>query len=202
MEKFYVRYHPPVLAVVIARGMNSEEARDISQSFFLHLMEKSTLRRAERERGRFRSFLYGALRHYMADDYDRNTAAKRGGGAVVLPLNPQDSSAGPANEDDTHQFDRAWAMAILARAMADVQASLPPDVFAAVKAFLPGSQTPPSGASAAAAAGLSEEALRSRIARVRQRIRSFIRAEISRTVSAPHEIDEEMAWLFQVLARG
>ncbi len=197
-----MRYHPPVLAVVIARGMNSEEARDISQSFFLHLMEKSTLRRAERERGRFRSFLYGALRHYMADDYDRNTAAKRGGGAVVLPLNPQDSSAGPANEDDTHQFDRAWAMAILARAMADVQASLPPDVFAAVKAFLPGSQTPPSGASAAAAAGLSEEALRSRIARVRQRIRSFIRAEISRTVSAPHEIDEEMAWLFQVLARG
>lgn len=202
LERFYVLYHRPVLAVVIARGMNVEASRDITQSFFVHLMENGTLRRAEREKGRFRSFLYGALRHFMADDFDRNTAAKRGGGAVVLPLNEHDSTAGPASDDETHQFDRAWALAIMERALADVQASLPPEVYAAVKAFLPGSQAPPTGASAAAAAGLSEEALRSRIHRVRLRIRSFIRHEISRTVSAPHEIDDEMAWLFQVLARG
>ena len=202
LERFYVLYHRPVLAVVIARGMNAEAARDITQAFFLQLMEHGVLRRAEREKGRFRSFLYGALRHFMADDYDRNTAAKRGGGAAPLPLAACDGMDDLAVEDEAHQFDRGWALAIMERALADVEAYLPPEVFVAVKAFLPGSQAPPSGAAAAAAAGLSEEALRSRIHRVRQRIRSFIRQEISRTVSAPHEVDDEMAWLFQVLARG
>ena len=203
LERFYVLYHRPVLAVVIARGMNAEAARDITQAFFLQLMEHGVLRRAEREKGRFRSFLCGALRHFMADDYDRNTAAKRGGGAVLLPLAACDGMNEPAVEDEAHQFDRAWALAIMERALADAEAFLAPEVFAAVKAFLPGSQAPPSGAAAAAAAaGLSEEALRSRIHRVRRRIRSFIRQEISRTVNAPHEVNDEMAWLFQVLARG
>ncbi len=119
----------------------------------------------------------------------------------MLPLTACDGTDGVKAEDEALQFDRAWALAIMERALADAEASMPPEVFAAVRAFLPGSQAPPSGAAAALAAGLSEEALRSRIHRVRLRIRSFIRAEISATVTAPHEIDEEMAWLFRVLAR-
>ena len=182
LERFYVLYHRPVLAVVIARGMNVEASRDITQAFFLQLMEHGVLRRAEREKGRFRSFLYGALRHFMADDYDHNTAAKRGGGAMLLPLAACDGIDDPPVEDEAHRFDRAWALAIMEWALADVEACLPPEVFAA--------------------AGLSEEALRSRSHRVRQRIRSFIRHEISRTVSAPHKVDDEMGRLFQVLARG
>ena len=82
-----------------------------------------------------------------------------------------------------------------------MEAERPAAVFAVVRRFLPGSGSIPSSAEAAAAAGMSETALRTEVSRVRQRLRARVREEVGRTVSAPHEIDEEMAYLFAVLAR-
>lgn len=199
LGRFYQNYHQPVLTAIQARGLPGEEAKDVAQAFFLHLMEHQTLSRADRSRGRFRSYLYRALHHFMADQYDRATAARRGGGAQHVPLESAEHELGAG---DTRDFDHEWALAILQRALTAVQAERPPHVFAAVRAFLPGSPGAPTYAEAAAASGLSESALRTEVSRVRRRLRDLIRSEVARTVDAPHEIDAEMTWLHSVLNGG
>lgn len=200
LATFCAAYRAPVLSYLLSRGMRREDAEDAVQSFLLYLMENSTLSRADRLRGRFRSFLLGTLRNFLSGRVARDQADRRGGGAVPLPLHLIGDELADESPGAEAEFDRSWALNIMQRALADVEAQRPPEVFAAIRPFLPGG-VPPPFAEVSRATGMSEIALRAEVSRVRARLRQQIRAEVARTVDSPAEVDAEMAWLHQVLMR-
>jgi len=193
LEELCRRYWSPLHEFIRARGHTEAEAKDLTQEFILHLLEHSTLQKADRLRGRFRSFLLGALVRFLADDYDHRRAQKRGGGVVHVHL----------EEAGAVFFDREWAVVILENALRAAQseweASGSGAQFGVLRGFLPGSLEPPSYEAAATQLGLSLPALKSELHRLRQRFKALVRQEVANTVSAPHEIDEEMEHLQQVL---
>lgn len=203
LEELCRRYWSPLKQFIRSRGYNEAEAQDLTQEFILHLLEHSTLQKADRLRGRFRSFLLGALVRFLADDYDRRHAQKRGSGAIHIELSDgavaTPSSEGPA----AGLFDREWALVILENTLRMVENEYAPsfgrEKFQILRGFLPGSIAAPTYEDAAAKLGLSLPALRSELHRLRQRFRALVRQEVANTVSAPHEIDEEMGYLREVL---
>jgi RNA polymerase sigma factor (sigma-70 family) len=203
LEELCRRYWSPLHQFIRVRGHTDAEAQDLTQEFILHLIEHSTLQKADRLRGRFRSFLLGALVRFLADQYDRRRAQKRGSGAVHLNLDDAESQLASRSDHDTSLFDREWALAILENSLRAVQTEfeprLGPSRFALLRTFLPGSIHAPSYEQAAQQLDLSVPALKSELHRLRQRFKSLVRQEVANTVSAPHEIDEEMTHLQQVL---
>jgi len=203
LEDLCRRYWSPLYHFIRARGFGETEAKDLTQEFILHLIEHSTLQRADRLRGRFRSFLCGALVRFLADERDRRQAQKRGGGAVHVNLNGEGADSAVTSESADILFDREWAVTILENALRVVgeefESSGAAKEFAVLRQFLPGSVNAPSYEAAAAQLSLSLPALKSELHRLRQRFKAVVRQEVANTVSAPHEIDEEMNHLQQVL---
>jgi RNA polymerase sigma-70 factor (ECF subfamily) len=203
LEELCRRYWAPLHQFIRARGYTDAEAQDLTQEFILHLLEHSTLRKADRLRGRFRSFLLGALIRFLADEYDRRRAQKRGSGSVHLNLDEAENHLAASSSHDNSLFDREWALAILENSLSTVQKEFEPKFgpahFALLRTFLPGSVNAPSYKEAAQQLDLSLPALKSELHRLRQRFKSLVRQEVANTVSAPHEIDEEMTHLQNVL---
>jgi DNA-directed RNA polymerase specialized sigma24 family protein len=203
LEELCRRYWAPLHQFIRARGYTDAEAQDLTQEFILHLIEHSTLQKADRLRGRFRSFLLGALVRFLADQYDRRRAQKRGSGALHLELQVAENDLAASSNHDTSFFDREWALAILENSLRTVQSEFEPKLgparFATLRAFLPGSVSAPTYDEAAEKLQLTVPALKSELHRLRQRFKSLVRQEVANTVSAPHEIDEEMTHLQQVL---
>lgn len=208
LERFCQRYRQPICGFIRSRLRDDHQAEDLTHEFILHLLEKSTLQRADRHRGKFRSFLLGALTRFLGDQTDRRQARKRGGHIQHFSLDAVAEAhpdATPAvGADDVVRFDREWALRILEfaldrirREQAESAAGLA--AFEVLKDFLPGGAAPLSYDEAAARLGLSLPALKSEIHRLRRRLRSLVRDEVAQTVSAPHEIEEEMLHLQQVL---
>jgi RNA polymerase sigma-70 factor (ECF subfamily) len=178
----------------------------LTQEFMLHLLQKSFFERADRMRGRFRSFLLGALARFLADAADKREALKRGGAQVHFDW--ASAEAGNGHEvscppEIAQVFDREWALTMLECALARVREEYsrqrPQHVFAVLQRFLPGSARPPSYEEAAQQLGVSLGALRSEVHRLRGRLRMLLREEVAQTVSAPHEIEPEMGHLRRVL---
>lgn len=197
-------YWNPVYVAVRASGLGVEDAKDQTQSFFRCLMENSTLRRAQKARGKFRSFLLTVLWRFLRDERDKSSAKKRGGDTGI------DSMEEVADEDLPHEagpmmeaLDREWGMALFDRVMAvmreEVVESRGEEVWQTLRQFLPGSLSSPPIADAAAALGLTESGLRSEVHRLRQRCREVLRFELITTVTSPEEIQEELAYLGRVL---
>ena len=201
LASFCAAYRAPVMNYVLSRGLRREDAEDAVQSFMIYLMEHSLLKRADRLRGRFRSFLLTSLRNFLSDRQARQDADRRGGGAALKPLHLVEEELADERPGAEVEFDRNWALNIMQRALAAVEAQRPPEVFAAIRAFLPGSAAPPSYAEVSSETGMTEVSLRAEVSRVRASLRRLIRAEVARTVDSPAEVDEEMSWLFSVLTR-
>jgi DNA-directed RNA polymerase specialized sigma24 family protein len=204
LEELCRRYWAPVNQFVQFRGHGVTEAQDLTQEFFMHICRHSTFSRADRMRGRFRSFLLGALGKFLANESDRGRAQKRGGGTADLRLDDMDdATTPPAPAEAVAGFDREWATTVLANAMDRVRAEFADggrrEVFGVLKDFLPGAAAPPSYEAAAQRIGLSVPAFRSEVHRLRLRFRALIREEVAATVSAPHEIEQELAHLQSVL---
>ncbi len=204
LEELCRRYWSPVNQFIQFRGHRGAGAEDLTQDFFLHVCRHSTFSRADRMRGRFRTFLLGALVKFLANEADRANAQKRGGGATDLRLDDIEATSTPsAPPEATTGFDREWATTILANALERVRAEFSEagrsKVFAALQTFLPGVSAPPSYEDAAQRIGSSIPALKSEVHRLRLRFRVLIREEVAATVSAPHEIEEELAHLQSVL---
>jgi RNA polymerase sigma-70 factor (ECF subfamily) len=204
LEELCRRYWAPVNQFVQFRGRRDAEAEDLTQEFFLHVCRHSTFSRADRMRGRFRSFLLGALVKFLANETDRARAQKRGGGAADLRLDDMDdTTAPPAPPEALAGFDREWATTVLANAMDRVRGEFAGagrgNVFGVLKDFLPGAAAPPSYEDAARRMGSSVPAFKSEVHRLRLRFRALIREEVAATVSAPHEIEAELAHLQTVL---
>jgi RNA polymerase sigma-70 factor (ECF subfamily) len=168
-------------------------------------MEKTMLRRADASRGRFRSFLLGALSRYLAHERARQTAAKRGGpeGAMALEDltdSPAEPSVPPA---EAHAYDRDWAVHLLQQSLATVQTEFDrrgrAGDFEVLRAYLPGSLATPPYEVSAERLGLGLGAFKTEVHRLREHVRRVLRREIAATVSSPEEIDEEVAYLGRVL---
>jgi len=209
-------YWTPVFRFLRREGKTEDLARELTPEFFGRILSRDGFAHADPERGRFRSFLLGAVRHFLADVRDRERAAKRGGGVAVEQLLVQDSS-GTDNESGTGiqvadvradvpdtYFDRQWAFALMARAFArlaeEQQTVGKSDQYAILKPWLVGETASLPQAEAARKLGLTEGAVKVAIHRLRKRFRELIRAEIAQTVPDPADTDAELRYLIEVLA--
>jgi len=201
LEDLCRRYWSPLYQFIRARGYNEAEAKDLTQEFLLHLVEHSTLQKADPSRGKFRSFLCGALVRFLADAYDKRRAQKRGGGASHVELDSAAEELGAISTPDEFVFDREWALVILENALQTVARDFKgaESQFTVLRQFLPGSIAVPSYEQAATQLGLNLAALKSELHRLRRRFKSAVREEVAATVSAPHEVDQEMNHLQKVL---
>lgn len=208
VEELCRAYWYPLYAFVRSRGYSSADAQDLTQAFFARFIESSGFASADRERGRFRSYLLGALKHFLAKEWQRSRTLKRGGQVRFLEWDALDPEARYALEpmqsaDPDQTYDREWALELIGRAKATLRAEFESagkqHLFEALQSCL-GEQEPPR-AETAARLGLSEGAVKAAARRLRQRYRELLRAEIAETVSTRTEIDEEMRYLVDVLRR-
>lgn len=205
LAEFYRRYHEPVMQFIRRRGADSAKAEDLTQDFFLHLITKSTLSRADAARGKFRTFLLGALVRFLGDAHDREHAAKRGGGALPVSLDATEHgwSMPTIPASTAADFDREWALQILASALSRLERDYGTRgraaEFAVLRAYVPGGVEPPAYEAAAAQLGIGVGALKTEVHRLRQRFRTGLREELAATVASPAEIDAEIAYLGEVL---
>ena len=204
LAEFYRRYREPVVNFIHGQTMDHARAQDLAQEFFIHLAEHSTLQRADPMRGRFRSFLLGALTRFLARDRVRSGAVKRGGGEVPLSFDALQPGGGePGVPADVAQaFDREWARDLIVRVRRELAADWKGAAHERVMLlrFLPGAVDTPDYETAAAGLDWKLARLKTEVFRVRQQFRERVRAEIALTVDAPHEIEQEMTHLHLVLA--
>lgn len=189
---------------------DSQTARDLTHAFFARLLGSSGLEGADPARGRFRSYLFGAVKHFLAAERARHGAAKRGGhvGHLSLDRDGTDTHAGMEIADrrggaPEAEFDRQWATITVARALDRLATAMADEgrgaQFEILKPCLQGAQ-PPSQASLAEALGMSETAVKVAIHRLRRRFREAVKAEIAETLRDPALVGEEMRHLVQALA--
>ncbi len=214
LEQLCQTYWAPLYTFVRSRGYSAHDAQDFTQSFFVFLIEKKIYARADRQKGKFRSFLLTALKNFLTDCYNREQTLKRGGGADFLPLREEQAeeaeslfqthaSSGNAISED-RVFERSWAETLLTgsleRLAAFYKAEGREKLFEELRIFLTGSAKPlPAYSDLAARLGTQESTLRSHITRLRARYREALRAEVRRTVDTEAEVDCELRELLRVL---
>jgi RNA polymerase sigma-70 factor (ECF subfamily) len=202
-------YWRPIYLFVRRRGHPPEDARDLTQGFFAGLLAKDFLAGLAPSKGRFRTFLLAALKHYLANEWDKGRCQKRGGGQVLIPLEvgAEDGSAGLEPVD--HQtaevnFDRDWALALLGQVLGRLRQEYARDgkgdLFEGLKATLVEGGSGLPYAVIARGLGLSEGAVKVAVHRLRQRFRQLLREEIAHTLSRPEHTEEELRALFAALS--
>lgn len=204
-------YYAPVQGFIRFAVRDDDKARDLTQAFFARVLQGGAFDRAEPERGRFRSFLLGAVKHFLADVRERERAQKRGGGQEAVSLEPgTDTSPGfdapdPGAAVSDAVFDRQWAFTLLDRALKQLDEELTvagkADQFEVLKPWLTSAVAQPQS-EAATRLGLSENAVKVAIHRLRSRFRELVKAEIGQTVSDPAHVSRELNYLIEVLAQG
>ena len=198
-------YRRPVVMFLASHGYSVHQTEDLTQEFFLRWLKSRAWKRADRLRGKFRNFMLGAVRHLLAHVAERQSALKRGGGSADVSLDDEDFDVELPAPDRiaVHAFDRAWALALIANTIAMLRSEHAARgrvaEFEVLRQFLPSSDMPPSLEVAAERTGLNLAACKSALHRLRERFRELLRAEVARTVSAPHEIEEELQYLRSLL---
>jgi len=204
-------YWFPLYAYVRRRGHSPEDAQDLTQEFFARLLERNWVADADQEKGRFRSFLLSAMNHFLADEWDKARAQKRGRGVPAVPLqfDTAETRYGVEPADNVtpeRSFERRWALALLEEVLKRLQTEYEQggktDLFAALNPCLVGERTTQPYVELAKQLGMSEGAVKSAVHRLRQRYRQLLRDEIAHTVAGLDEVDEELRHLFAVLAGG
>jgi RNA polymerase sigma-70 factor (ECF subfamily) len=191
-------YYAPVVAFLRRGGRGDDAAREMAHAFFESVLAGG-VGSPEPGRGRFRSYLLGALKHFLSKRRDASAAEKRGGGAEHVEL--RDDAA--ISSDDSLAFDREWAHALIARALGilETEHAGKSEMFATLRPWLDGGATA-SQADAAAALGMSGTAVKVAIHRLRARFRELIRAEIAATVHDPADVADELRHLIAVAGGG
>jgi RNA polymerase sigma factor (sigma-70 family) len=209
LERLCQTYWYPLYAYVRRRGNSPEDAQDLTQEFFARLLEHNWIGRADKQRGRFRSFLLSAMNHFLADEWDKARAQKRGGGLAPLPLQFDTAETRychePADPVTPEQnYERRWALTLLDEVLRRLRTEYEQDgrgeLFAALHPCLVGDRTSQPYTELAAKLGISEGTVKSAVHRLRQRYRQLLRDEIAQTVAEPGEVDEELRHLFAVLS--
>ncbi len=199
-------YWYPLYAYLRRRGYAADQAQDLTQDFFIRLLEGRYLDRADPEKGPFRSFLLSSLKFFAADEQDRQRAQKRGGGAVVsleFSSGEERYQREPAHDETPERmFERRWALSVLDRVVEKLRAEFVrhgrPEHFDRLKIFLLGQSEAPYAA-LALEMNTSEGALKVAIHRLRKRYRELFRQEIADTVADPADVESELRFLAGVL---
>ena len=209
LEELCRAYWYPLYAFVRSRGHTAADAQDLTQAFFARIIETGGLASADRTRGRFRSYLLGAMKHFLANEWHRARTQKRGGHVRFIEwdaLDPEGRYAGTSapSDDPEHLFDREWALATIAGALQALREEMNQtgkgQQFEVLKGSLTGQDELPRQESAARL-GMTEGAVKVAVHRLRQRYRNLLRAAIAETVSNEAELDDEMRHLVAVLRR-
>ena len=201
-------YYEPVVAYLRNVSRDADAAREMSHAFFAEMLAGGTIAAAERERGRFRAYLLGAVKHFLANQREAARRLKRGGGAVHVSLD--EDASGAREIPDARQatpdaaFDREWALTTLARAMEAVKEECVKEgraeFFQQVKPWLTGDAAHGDQGAVAETCGMSSAALKMAISRLRRRFRDCLKAEVAGTLDDAAMVDAEMQELFAALA--
>ena len=198
-------YWFPLYFYVRRRGYRVEESEDLIQGFFVRLLEKGVLEKADRERGRFRFFLQAALKNYLANEWDKSRAKKRGEGRAHLSLDFETAERlylPNANHPLTPDklFDRRWALTLIERSLARLQKAYADSgkesVFEELKGRLTGDDAESTYRDIGRGLDMTEGAVKMAVHRMRQRFNDSLREEIAQTASGPEEVEDELRALF------
>jgi len=209
LEALCSTYWYPLYAFVRRQGYAPEDAQDLTQGFFEHLLARRALERVAREKGRFRSFLLASLKYYVADRRAHERRQKRGGGQQLLSL---DALAGeeryglePKDGRTPEQlFERRYALAlldqVLSRLRAEYADSNRGELFEALQGYLAAKEGGELYAAVGARFGMSEDAIKKTVQRMRRRYQELFREEIAQTVSNAEEVEDELRHLCEVMS--
>ena len=202
-------YWYPLYAFVRRQGHGPEDAQDLTQEFFARLLARNYLADVQREKGRFRSFLLAALKHFLANEWDRARAAKRGGGQLLVSLDDSEAEnryrLEPADAMSADKiFERRWALTLLEQVLRrlrdDYAAGGKVVMFEELKPSLVGSSQSAPYAELAGRLKMSEGAVKVAVHRLRQRYRELLREEIAQTVAVPGEVEDEIRHIITILS--
>ena len=205
--ELYGAYAFPLYAFVRRKGHDADQASDVVQEFFVELLDGSLLRAADQNKGRFRSYLLGALKHFLSNQHDRERAKKRGGGTLKLSLDDAERRYGlePAHDATPERlFERQWAMTVLDHVMdqltAEYQRAGKHQVFHQLKDLLAGPLADRSYAQIAAELDISEGAVKVAVHRLRHRYREILISHIAQTVEDEAEVEDEIRHLYAAIS--
>lgn len=207
LEELCRTYWFPLYAYVRRQGHNPEEAQDLTQEFFLRLIEKQSIRMADAARGKFRTFLLTSLKNFLINEWEKGRTAKRGSGQTLFPLELDNAEqrylAEPASDlTPDRLFDKRWAVAVVERAQARLREEyVVADkllLFEELKEQVWGDRAE-AYSTLAQRLNTSEGALRIAAHRMRDRFRTFLREEVAHTAERPEEVDSELRYLVSLL---
>ncbi len=212
LENLCSIYWRPLYAYIRCNGHDREQAEDLTQAFFMRLIEKNYVNDYRRERGRFRSFLLACLKHFLANERDRDSAQKRGGGKTVLSL---EFDTGDAENEFLHEppdnrtpeviYEHQWALSVVAKVQVRIEREFEragkARQFDHLRVFVSGDDNALPYRELADNLGVTVGALKVTVHRLRRRFRELLLDEISQTVIGPEELQKEVGFLMSVLAR-
>lgn len=200
-------YYEPVVAYLRHRFGDADRARDMSHAFFAEMLGGGRIATADRDRGRFRSYLLGSVKHFVSHQQEAAARMKRGGGVDALSLEDEEAAQVPdarINAPDA-EFDRQWAVTVIARSLEALRAECEAEgrvaFFDSVSALLSGQSVHGEQTALAAQHGMSTDAFRIAVGRLKKRLRQCVKAEVAGTLDDPDAVQEEMETLFAALAR-
>lgn len=202
-------YWYPLYAYVRRKSHSKEDAEDLTQAFFARFLEKNYLEGLDADRGRFRAFLLAAMKHFLANEWDKAGRQKRGGGVAHLSLDWRSADERfhldpPDTRSPDRLFDREWALALLERVVERLGAELSHEgngaLFDRTRSFLMAGDGAMAYGDAARALGMTEGALRVAVHRMRKRYRELLRDEIAQTLRDPARVQDELRSLQAALA--
>ena len=208
LERLCSTYWYPLYAYGRRQGYDVADAQDLTQGFFAHILSRGFLKRANPSKGKFRSFVLASLKYFLADEWAKLQAQKRGGGRSPVFLDAQTAEARyrlePVDLMDAEKiFERRWATALLERVLDRLEEEFSESgrkpVFDQLRAFLLGEKGSATYAEIAAASMMTEGAVKVAVHRLRQRYRELFREEVAHTVEQPSELNDEVRHLFSVL---
>ena len=208
LEKLCRIYWRPLYGFVRRQGVSPEDAQDLTQGFFALLLERRDLRSVRKEKGRLRSYLLTALRHFLADEHRRAMAVKRGKGQKLIPLEQlcaeEKSRVEPAEPLTAERiYERRWASTLLDRVLSRLEDKYRERdnaaLFDSFNQLLGDEPGAPSQADIAAQLGMTENAVSQAFHRFRQNYQSLLREEIAHTVATPGDIEDELRYLIAVI---
>lgn len=204
-------YWYPLYAYVRRQGFRTHDAQDLTQEFFSRFLEKNYLKDVEQSKGKFRSFLLAALKHFLANEWDKLKALKRGGGKTFVSMEAEHAetkySLEPAHELTADKmYDRRWALTLLENVLKKLRDHYAQDgkteLFEELKATLVGKKESVPYSEIALKLNMKQGTVKVAVHRLRQRYASLLRDEVASTVSCNQEIDTELKSLFEALGAG
>ncbi len=210
LENLCRTYWQPVYAYLRRHGIGVHEAEDLTQGFFARFLEKNSLKNVTPAKGKFRSYLLGAVKHFVSNERDRARAKKRGGGRTFIPLDVSSAesrcSFQPSDELTPEKiYDKCWALALLDHVLCRLQDEFvearKEKTFASLKVFLTGETGTLSYNEVAKELNMADGAVKVAVHRMRRRYREILKEEVAGTVAGPEETEDEIRYLLAAVTR-